>query len=50
MKKEDFINIFNENPEDILGNDWENRVENFLSVKYNEKREEGAIKTGWSYD
>jgi len=40
MTKEDFINIFNEKPEDVLGNNWENLVENYLSVKYNERREE----------
>ena len=40
MTKEDFINIFNEEPEDILGNDWEIHVENFLSVMYSERQEE----------
>lgn len=43
MTKEDFIDIFNEKPEDVLGNNWETLVENYLSVKYNERREEEVI-------
>ena len=39
MTKEEFINIFNVQPEDVLGNDWELYVESFLSDKYDEKGE-----------
>jgi len=30
VTKKDFIELTGENPEDVLGNDWENTVEEYL--------------------
>ena len=36
MSKEDFICIFNKEPEYVLGKEWRNWLELFLSSKYND--------------
>jgi len=37
MSREDFMNIFNETPENLLGNNWKELIDNFLSDKYQQK-------------
>ena len=34
MSRDDFMNIFNETPEDLLGSNWKELIDNFLSDKY----------------
>ena len=37
MSREDFMNMFNETPEDLLGNNWKELLDKFLSDKYQQK-------------
>ena len=37
MTKEEFIKRFGEDPVDVLGNDWENYVEEYLEEVNNEE-------------
>ena len=33
MKKQEFIELIGEDPEDILGGDWENEIEELIYTK-----------------
>jgi hypothetical protein len=37
MTKEEFIKRFGEDPVDVLGNDWENYIEEYLEEVNNEE-------------
>ena len=37
MSKDEFINTFNKDPEDVLGDDWEVYIDNYLSIKFDER-------------
>ena len=38
MSKDDFINTFNDSPENVLGFDWERYLDGFLTIKFDERQ------------